>query len=360
MALNPLRDALGQSGLRAARSESPFKAEADAALAGFRAFSRDLRNRVGAGDLTPKVARTQAAEAAGKFREELLARSENFSAAPRAFADRLAEAAVVRKRARDNMSLEGLQRETNRLLRQNLVEQQLTTRVPEFEARAFVRPIHGGRPAPTLQSLIAFHESAIHAGDDTATEWSRRQLEMFRARVADPDEQRRIDRACDRPDQVNPRIVATYLDAMRDRDAAELEAFVAHAIEGRDANACMAAFLLARQAPEGPALRWVRSTLNGLNEFPDAALSSLRAWEAEARVEEAEAARAHAEYAVEIALAEARFPGLEAPSAAELEQQARLMSRPVASAGEPIGLAVDRRGLTADEYDAMLAESDPS
>ena len=355
MALNPLRDALGQSGLRASRVDSPFRAEVEAALAGFRAASQDLRRRVEAGDLTPKVARQQAADAAGRFRDEITRRSEAYSAAPRAFADRLVEAANARKRARDNMSLEGLQRETNRLLRQTLVEQQLTTRIPEFEGRAFVRPIHGGKPAPTLASLVAFHEAATHSGDETALEWSRRQLEAFRPRVVDAEDHRRIDRACDRPDQVNPRIVGAYVDAMQGRDASELEAFIAHAVEGRDANACMAAFLLARQSPEGLALRWVRSALNGLNEFPDAALASLRAWEAEARREEADTARAHADYAAEVALAEARFPGLEAPDAAELERRARIQSRPATAPGEPIGLALDRRGLTAEEFEAQLA-----
>jgi len=354
MALNPLRDALAQSGLRASRNDSPFKAETDASLAAFQAIGRELKRRVDLGDLTPKVAREQAAEAAGRVRDDLLKRSEGYSPAPRAFSDRLIEAANARKRARENMSLEGLQRETNRLLRHGLIEQQITTRAAEFEGRAFVRPVGGGTPAPTLHSLLAFHDSALNAGDDTAQEWGRRQLESFRSRVIDPEDVHKIDRVCDRPDQVNPRIVGTYVDAMQGRDAAEMETFVAHSIEGRDANACMAAFVLARQAPEGLSLRWVRSTLNGLNEFPDAALASLRAWEADARRDEADAARAQAEYAAEVAQAEARYPGLEAPSPAALAQHARMMSRPLAASGESIGLAGDRRGLTPEEFQAQL------
>src|SRR4051812_20350942 len=45
MSLNPLRDALGQAGLAASRHDSPFQAEADAALAGFRAVRQDLERR---------------------------------------------------------------------------------------------------------------------------------------------------------------------------------------------------------------------------------------------------------------------------------------------------------------------------
>ncbi len=352
MALNPLRDALGQSGLRASRNESPFKVEADAALAAYHTIGRELKRRVELGDITPKVAREQAAEASDRLREDLLKRSEGFSAAPRAFADRLIEASNARKRAREHMSLEGLQRETNRLLRDGLLEQQLTTRAAEFEGRAFVRPVSGGTPSPTLPSLLAFHESAVNAGDDTAREWGRRQLEAIRPRLVNTEDLGKLDRACDRPDQVNPRIVSTYVDAMQGRDAADLETFVAHSIEGRDANACMAAFLLARQAPEGLALRWVRSTLNGLNEFPDAALASLRAWEAEARREEADAARAHAEFAAEIARAEARYPGMEAPTPTELDQRSRMLAKPLAATGEALGLAGQRRGLTPEEFAA--------
>ena len=350
MSLNPLRDAVGQAGQRASRAESPFRAEADAALTAFRGLTQDLSAQVGRGDLTPKVAREQAAEVADRLRESLLMQSEGYSAVPRPFLDRLIEASNARKRARETMGLEGLQRETNRLLRQGLIEQQLATRAAEFEGRAFVRPVHGGPPAPTLPSLLAFHETAAQAGDESAQEWARRQLEGFRGRVADPEDRHKIDRACDRPDLVNPRIVATYVDSMQGRDAAELETFVAHALEGRDASACAAAFVLARQAPEGLALRWVRSALNGLGEFPDAALASLRAWEAEARRGEADAARAQADYAAEVARAEARFPDLEAPSAAELGRRARVEAKPVAAPGEPIGLALNRRGQDPDEF----------
>lgn len=354
MSLNPLRAAIGQAGLNASRADSPFQAEANAALTAFRAHARDLSQQVGRGDLTPKVARERAAEAAGRVRDGLLKSSESYSAVPRPFLDRLIEASNARKRARENMGLEGLQRETNRLLRQGLIEQQLNTRAAEFEGRAFTRPVHGGPPVPSLPGLLALHETAVQAGDESAQEWARRQLEGFRNRAANPEDQRQIDRACDRPDLVNPRIVATYVESLQGRDVAELETFVAHALEGRDASACTAAFLLARQAPEGLALRWVRSTLNGLGEFPDAALAGLRSWEADARREEAEAARVHAEYAGEVAHAEARFADLEAPTKADLGRQARMAATPAAAPGQPIGLALDRRGLNPDEFQAQF------
>ena len=76
----------------------------------------------------------------------------------------------------------------------------------------------GGQTAPSLDTLLSFHETATQAGDDAATEWARRQLEAMRSRVAEPADVARIDAACDRPEAVNPRIVARYMSALEDRD----------------------------------------------------------------------------------------------------------------------------------------------
>ncbi|MDB5349622.1 MAG: hypothetical protein JWN86_869 [Planctomycetota bacterium] len=349
MSLNPLRDGLGKFALAASHQESAFQAEADAGLAGFQAVRQDLERRVRRGELTVKVARERAAEAAERLRELLLPRAEGFSPVPRAFLDRLVQATESRKAAKERGSLESLQRETNRLLRQTLIEQQLGSRSIEFEGQAFVRPMSGGHPAPTLDSLLRFHETAAQAGDETAMEWSRRQLEGMRSRIFTPEDTARIDTACDRPDRLNTRIVGRYVEALRGGPAESLEAFVAEAIAGHDANACAAAFLLAREAPEGGSARWVRAVLDGLGEFPEAALNVLRAWEADARADDAEAARGRAEYAVALAEADARFPGLEAPSIAEVERLERLQARPIAAPDEPIGLTLERRGLTEEE-----------
>jgi hypothetical protein len=350
MALNTLRDALSQTGLRAFNNESPFKSESDAALSGFQALRSDLERQVRRGELTVKVARERASTAASQLRESLVKKSQNYSAVSRAFADRLVEASNARRKARENLSMEGIQRETNKLLRQSLTEQQLIARAAEFEGRAFIRPISGGPALPTLEGLIQFHESETLVGDEAAVEWARRHLEAMRVRVINPEDRRRIDLACDRPDQVNPRLVAAYVEAMDPGDGAAMEAFVGQALESRDANACTAAFLMARQQDEATSAHWVRSVLNGLSAFPDAALATLRAWEAETRQGEAVAARTHAEFAGALAEAEARFPDLEPPSNAELRQQDRLMAKPVAGWDEPIGLSVNRRGLTEEEF----------
>lgn len=355
MGLNPLRDALRQAGLSAFGQDASFQPEADAALGRFRALRESLERQVRQGDLTVKVARDRASAAARELRESLDKKASGHSPAPRAFVDRLGDAAKARAKAKENLSLEGLQRETNRLLRQSLVEQQLAARQTEFEGRAFVRSFSGGQPAPTLQSLLDFHESARIAGDESAMEWGRRQLEGFRPRVINPEDQVKIDQACDRPDQLNPRLVVRYMEALRDRSPAELETFVGEATGSRDANACAAAFLLAREQPRDSSVRWVRDVLNGVERFPDAALAGLRAWEAEARQAEADAARSHASFAGAIAEAEARLPGLEAPDSAELARQARIAAKPIAAPGESIGLALDRRGIPRDDFDASLA-----
>jgi hypothetical protein len=107
--------------------------------------------------------------------------------------------------------------------------------------------------------------------------------------------------------------------------------------------------LLAREAPEGTLLRWVRETLDGLNRFPDSALAALQTWEAEAREADARAARAAAEFAATVAEAEARFPGLNPPSDAEIARRDQVRTKPIAQPGEPIGLALNRRGALADD-----------
>lgn len=349
MSLHPFREALGRAGLRAFEHESSFKPEADAALARFQTLREDLERQVRRGDLTVKVARETARTAATELKADLARKAEGHSTVPRVFLDRLVEAGRSRKRARETMSIEGLQRETNRLLRLTLVEQQIRSRADEFEGRTFVRSLPGGKLAPTLESLLAFHTAVDHAGDEAALEWTRRQLEAMRGRVAEPADLARIDLACDRPDTVNPRIVGRYLEALARGDEESIEMFVAEALETRDANACAAAFLLAREAPAGPGARWVRSVLNGLASFPDAALNTLREIEAETRGRDTENARAQADYAVAVAEAQVRFAGVEAPTEDELARQARAQARPVARLGEPIGLALDRRGLGPSE-----------
>ncbi len=359
MSLVPHRDTLNPTFLRATGHETPFRAEADVALAGFQAIRSDLERQVRRGDLTPKVARERANNAARQLREQLLHKAEGYSPTPRVFLNRLIEADNARRRSREHQSAEGLQRETARLLRQMLVEQQLVNRAAEFEGQAFVRSMTGGIPAPTLDSLLSFHAQAAQAGDDAAQEWARRQLEAMRSRTFSPDDQRRIDLACDRPDRLNPRLVARYVEAMTERPVEEREQFVAEALQSHDASACAAAFVLAREAPEGVAARWVRSVLESLETFPDAALATVRSWEADARHADADAARAAAEYAAALAEADAHFPGLEAPSAAEVERLHRLQGRPVAQPDEPIGLNLQRRGLLRDEVPVATPDDNP-
>ena len=359
MALNPFREALGQAGLHAYHHESTFKADADGALARFQTIQSDLERQVRRGDLTLKVAREKANAAVAQLRNDLRERAEGHSSVSRVFLDRLVEASNARMRARERMSLEQLQRETIKLLRMSLIEQQMQTRSVEFEGKVSVRPMTGGPAAPTLQSLLSFHEMAGNAGDEAAREWARRQLEGCRSRAIDPDDQRKIDVACDRPDTINPRLVANYVESLQNADDDSLETFANEAIGARDANACVAAFVIAREAPQGVRARWVRTVLGGLNEYPDAALATLRTLEAEARNEDSEGARAHAEFAIAVAETRTRLPGLETPSEAEIARQARILGKPIAQPGEPIGLALDRRGATAEEFESMrLAATD--
>lgn len=343
--LNPLREMVANRAARASGLPSPFRAEVDAVLVSFREARREIEARVGRGDLTPKVAREQAAALAAGVGRALRERAGAFSPTPRLFLDRLTEAAEAKRLAAERTSLEGLQRETNRLLRSVLVEQQIQARAGEFEGRSYSRAVSGGSPAPTLDGLLAFHESSTLAGDDAAAEWARRGLEAFRSRTTGDDDRRRIDRATDRPDRVNPRLVSDYIEAMEGRAPEALESFVAEAVATRDANACMAAFVLARQAPEGGRLRWVRQVLDALNDFPVAALAALRALEVEARDADRDAATAQAEDATARAEAEARLDGLEAPSPADLARRSAMEGIPVARPGEAIGLALSRRGL---------------
>ena len=323
---------------------SSFQVEAEAALSIFRSIRSDLERQVRRGDLTVKIARERAADASIELRDRLLKQSEGYSPTPRVFLDRLVEADKARKLAKETLSIEGLQRETNKLLRQHLLEQQLQARAGEFEGKTYLRPVTGGDPSPTLDALLGFHRTASDSGDEVALEWSRRQLEGFRNRVFNQDDLRRIDLATDRPDRVNPRIIDVYVEAMKDRSGEDLETFAEKAVDDGDANACIAAFALARQSPDGPRVRWVRKVLTGLPDFPEVALTTLRGLEAEARSSEAEAARAQAEFAIARAEAEVGLDGLEAPTERDRERVVQMESRPVARPGEAIGLTLDRRG----------------
>ncbi|MFO0910098.1 MAG: hypothetical protein U0794_17430 [Isosphaeraceae bacterium] len=344
MPLNPLREALSRAGLTAFHNATPFKSETDAALARFQMLRDDLEHQVRRGDLTIKVARERARAAAAELKSGLYQKAEGYSPVPRAFLDRLVEAGLARKRIRDTMGLEGLQRETNRLLRLTLIEQQLQSREAEFRGRTFVRSLPGGKVGPTIDSLVAFHDAALLAGDDAASEWARRQLEAMRTRTTETSDLQRIDETCDRPETVNPRMVARYVEALGSADVDTIEGFVNRALDDRDASACVAAFVLARETNDGGSLRWVRQVLNGLGKFPDAALGALRTLEVEARSEDSQAARLQAEYATALAESQAKLAGIDAPSESDLARQSRIQSKPIARLGEPIGLALDRRG----------------
>jgi hypothetical protein len=355
MSLNPRGGAPTGAPLAVPGAATPFQVEADAALARFREQRAALERQVRLGELTPKVAGRQAVEAARGLRDELAGSAARFSPTPAAFRERLDAVCESRRWGRSAASLETLQRETNRLLRLNLIEQQLASRAPEFEARSFVRPVHGGPPAPTLESLLTFHAEAARNGDEPGCEWARRQLEAFRPRLADPADQLRVDRVTDRPDQLNPRTVAGYVAAMRGESSEALEEFVREAVAARDASACAAAFVLARDNPEGLAPRWVRDLLDRLSDYPDAALETLRAWEDAARREDAETARDSAERAAAIAEAEARAMRSATPDPADIARAARSSARPVARPDEPIGLALSRRGAFDHEPPPALA-----
>jgi hypothetical protein len=356
MSLNPARAGLAGAALAAFPVESPFRAEADAALAGFRSARADLARQVRRGDLTLKIATARATAAAATLRTELAERALGYSATPRVFAERLVAASDARRRLREHGTPEVLQRETVRLLRQNLIEQQLVNRASEFEARAFVRPIHGGAPAPTLDSLLGFHEAAQQAGDDAAAEWARRQLESLRPVLHEPTDVRRVDEATDRPDRINARIVARYVEALRGREDDHLDRFSGEAMGSRDANACAAAYLLAREHPEGLAPQWIRSLVDRLDAFPDAALEALRQWEAEFRQEEARDALAIAEHAAAVAEMEAQLAGVQPAEPAALAREESIRTRPIAEPDQPVGLALKLRGRFEDELPATPAE----
>ncbi len=360
--LNPLRAALSRTGVEAFDRASSFTERTDAELANFRSLRSDLERQVRRGDLTVKVAREQASAAAEAAKATLKRQAEGYSPTPRSFLDRLIEAADARKKAKDAASLESLQRETNRLLRQSLTEQQLAARDGEFQGKTFVRPMTGGPAAPTLDGLLDVARSGGESGDEVASEWSRRQLEAFRVQVQDLGDLRRIDLACDRPDVVNPRLVQGYLTALEGRPAEALGTFIDRSIESSDANACVASFVLARSNPNGddPAMaRATRKVLSSLNQFPDAALATLRAWEVDARNQDAEAAQAQVAFASARFDAESRLPGLEAPSTAEIDRLNRIGGKPAAMPGEAIGLGLARRGQMADDIPFGAPNDEP-
>ena len=360
MPLNP-KTAAQRAGFDALNSSNPLRAEADAALAAFRQTRDDLKQQVKRGDLTPRVARQRASQSAAELRASLEQRAlEQQAKSADAFLSRLLEVETQRQAP---PSLEALQQETNRLLRQNLIEQQLQSRLQEFESQAHVRPLNGGRAAPTLQSLLAFHEQATRADDQAAREWARRELEAHRSRVVLEEDRRRIDTACDRPDRVNPAIVSRYLEALENAAEDQVERFVTEAIQSRDASACCAAFAIARQTTttsDNPAEHPLALlVLDGVSDFPDQALASLKQWEANRQQAEALDIQQAVEAASALAESESRLSYLKAPSESFLRNQDRMAALPVAEPNQPIGLTLAYRGRAAADP-GLLAEVEPA
>jgi hypothetical protein len=353
MALNPHSEAIRASA-SALRTVGPFQTEAAAALGAFQEVRAGLARQVRNGRLTPRVAREQAAAAASALRDDLSQRAAAVTSAPSVLADRVASTLHRRRADAARPSFGTLQRETNQLLRQNLLEQQLTSRSAEFQARAYLRPLGGGAPAPSLESLLAFAAGAEAGADEPAREWARRQLESFRSFVHTDDDLRRLDAACDRPEQVNPRTVTRYLASLAEATAEELERFASEAVASRDASAGVAAALLARSlttADESPA--WVQSLLDGLDSLPSPALEAISSHIEAERAVRAESAEATVQALMFRAEAEARMPNLEAPTEAEVARIARAEARPLADASQPIGLAPAFRGRSPEEIAAQ-------
>lgn len=331
MALNPLRESLGRTIHRPPQIDSPFRPVADAALGAFRAKRIEAERRVGTGDLTLKAAREEVEQASAALRDDLARRSDQYSPVGSIFADRLADGAARRAEASRRRSAEDLQRETIDLLRRGLIEQQIASRAAEFEASTHVRPIAGGLPSTSIDRMLAFHDEADHGGDEAGREWARRQLESLRGRAFDEEDQLKIDHACQRPHQVNERLVAASVADLQGRSDGEIDVFVTHALERLDATACVAAFIVARRSLDPIGRPWVRRILDAVDRFPDAALTSLGAWETRERADEAHAARLHAEYVAEVAASEAKLRGLRAPTDLDLARLERLATRPLAA-----------------------------
>ena len=360
--LNPLRAALNRAGLETQQPSTPFSERTDAEIAHFQAIRDDLIRQVRRGDLTVKVARERAAAAAEGAKTALKRQADGFSPTPRALLDRLIETTAARRVARENASLEALQRETNRLLRDSVVEMRLVVRAAEFEAKTFVRPMTGGTPAPTLDGLLALARSSGEAGDEVAQEWSRRHLEAIRPQVTEASDLRRIDLATDRPDVVNTRLVESYLAALDGQPPEALRTFLHQAIESGDANACVTAFALIRQFPAASddpfAVEATRHVLTNLSRFPDAALTTLRGWEADARRLDTEAAQAQVDLVAARLDAESRLAGLENPTAAEVDRSSRIEAKPLVQPGEAIGLTLARRGQLPGDFDPAATSAD--
>ena len=162
------------------------------------------------------------------------------------------QVADARKAARENASLDTLQRETNRLLRQALIEQQIVTRAGKSKAA----PMCGRwRAASRRRRSTACSPSTTTPPRPAMTQ--PRIGPAASSKACGPsfpraEDQHRVDLACDRPDRVNPVLVARYLEALQEAAPETLDGFVAQAIETRNADAYCAAFASARNVPRVP------------------------------------------------------------------------------------------------------------
>lgn len=320
-----------ETAFRALASPPRFARVADDAVRYFEGRRADVLARVRSGDVTPKAAREELAGYAAQIREHLTGNARGLAARSPVFFDVAVKAKEARDRANASPAPDALQRETVRLLRELVVEQQMTTRKAEFEGRAFARRSTTAAPAPTIASVLAFHKRSVEANDDAAVEWSRRQLEALRPLTIDPAELHKIDVATMRPGSPVPHLAETMVERLK-ADPWRIEGFVNEVTKagaGGDATAALAAGMLAREAFEaaegnGAAVpAWAGDFAAKLAGLPTAALAHLVEGLTRDREAEVEASVAHAEHALSTIDRDAALKGVEAPTNAELQAAER-------------------------------------
>ncbi len=338
---------------------APRTGQFDAAVADLRRLKDDLQGQVRRGETTLRMAREAYRAQVESARNRIQADATGQLRQEHPLASRLRCALLQSQQDTATPSLETLQRETNRLLKLNLVEQQILARQREFEAKTHVRTSPAAPPAPTVDSLILFHQQAKVQKDEAATEWARRQLDVIRPQVVSAQSLEQIDRATEQADRPNPRIIDRYIRALEPADAAERERFVSEALASADPDACIVAYLMARDVEDGHRVRWVRQLADGLDRFPTEAIEALCKIEDQERERRGSAIDGEVQDVLRDLSHDNGLPDSLAPSPEHMEHQSRIAARPLAQPGESIGLAVNRRGSGMHPLPAATKD-DPS
>lgn len=199
-----------------------------AIVADYKKATGDFQHLVTTGELGAVAARREAVAKAAEAKAAAAERVGSYEPGNKGL--RAAIKGVVNTpRPSGLTSAETLAKETRDLMKALLVEQQITNRRAELEAKGYAS-MAGGAPIPDPLRLLSLAEST----DDAAREWARRELAGVLPHVADDTTRRRVQAAVRAPGELDPAEVRQAAAAVLQRPPADWKRALEDAITRQD------------------------------------------------------------------------------------------------------------------------------